>query len=382
MQNWSEQTLRNLLESLPDALVVIGSRGAIALVNEQTERLFGYKREELLGRPIEILIPERFRRDHVGLRDGYFVMPRSRAMGAKRELFGRRKDGTEFPVEISLSPLQTEQGPLATSVIRDISQRKRDEAKFRTLVENIPAVTFIAPLDESIPELYVSPQIEKLLGFSQKEWLEDPVLWYRQLHPQDRERWNCQFAPTCASGEAFRVGCIGSSPRTVGPSGSTARPAWCATRTARRRSCKAWHLTSPRSRRRRRRCEAQESLRRNNLELERRVAEQTEALAHSMTELQEKAGELENYADVTSRHDLKTPLGTTLTMWLEKLLPRSTWVRSIPRPTSGSIPPVPPTRNGWKAAHQENAGVLADGAAARYRKPQPVDCAAIAHRAA
>src|SRR6516162_1512181 len=104
----------------------------------------------------------------------------------------------------SLSPLPTEQGTLATSVIRDISQRKRDEAKFRTLIENIPAVTFIAPLDESLPELYVSPQIEALLGFSQKEWLDDPVLWHRQLHPDDRHRWHEEFARTCASGEPFR----------------------------------------------------------------------------------------------------------------------------------------------------------------------------------
>src|SRR5581483_3336186 len=102
------------------------------------------------------------------------------------------------------SPLLSAHGPLATAVIRDVSRRERDEAKFRTLVENIPAVTFFAPLDETAPELYVSPQIEALLGFSQREWVEDPVLWYRQLHPEDRPRWNGQFAPTCAAGTPFR----------------------------------------------------------------------------------------------------------------------------------------------------------------------------------
>lgn len=204
VHTWSEQSLRNLLETLPDAFVVIGGHGTIVLVNQQTERIFGYKRDEMLGRPIEMLIPERYRRGHVDRRNGYFEKPGSRPMGAKQDLFGRRKDGTEFPVEISLSPLVTEKGTFATSVIRDISQRKREEAKFRTLVENIPAVTFIAPLDESLPEIYVSPQIEEMLGFSQKEWMEDPVLWHRQLHPEDRERWNREFAPTCVSGQPFR----------------------------------------------------------------------------------------------------------------------------------------------------------------------------------
>ncbi len=200
----SEATYRALLEALPDALVVIDRDGTIVLVNQQTERLFGYRRDELLGHPIEILVPERHRLGHEEHRRRYFANPHVRPMGVTLELFGRRKDGSLFPVEISLSPIHTEQGTLATSTIRDVSQREREAAKFRTLIENIPAVIFIAPLDESIPELYVSPQIEQLLGFTQKEWIEDPVLWHRQLHPDDRERWNRQFAPTCVSGTTFR----------------------------------------------------------------------------------------------------------------------------------------------------------------------------------
>src|SRR5207237_6231468 len=78
------------------------------------------------------------------------------------------------------------------------------ELRYRTLVEQLPAVTFMASLDEGLHDLYVSPQIESLLGFSQKEWLENPVLWYTQLHPEDRDRWHLEFAQTCATGRPFR----------------------------------------------------------------------------------------------------------------------------------------------------------------------------------
>jgi PAS domain S-box-containing protein len=204
MRHWSEQTLRDLLESLPDAMVVVDDQGIIVLVNEQAERVFGYHRDELLGCSVEVLVPLPLRRGHVGHRARFFATPRRRPMGAGLVLFGRRKDGTEFPVEISLSPLHTEDGVFATTAIRDISQRQRDEARYRTLVEQLPAVTFMAALDGGISEMYVSPQIEVLLGFTQKEWLEDPILWYRQLHPNDRTRWHNEFARTCAAGVHFR----------------------------------------------------------------------------------------------------------------------------------------------------------------------------------
>jgi len=200
-----ESLFGSLPEALPDPLIVVNQDGAIVLTNMRTAEMFGYRPEELLGAPVELLMPLRFRPQHVGHRNSYFLAPRARPMGAGIKLFGLRKDGSEFPVEISLNPLPTPEGLVVVSTIRDISARVRLEARYRTLVEEIPAVTFMAALDEGVSELYVSPQIEKLLGFSQQEWLEDPLLWYRQLHPDDQTRWHTEFARTCATGGPFRA---------------------------------------------------------------------------------------------------------------------------------------------------------------------------------
>ncbi|MBV8425229.1 MAG: PAS domain-containing sensor histidine kinase [Candidatus Eremiobacteraeota bacterium] len=119
-----EETFRGLLESAPDAMVIVDAKGRITLVNAQTERLFGFDRRDLIGKPIEMLIPERFRGGHVAHRDNYAHDPHIRPMGAGLELFGRRKDGSEFPVGIMLSPINTMTGKLVVSAIRDITDVK------------------------------------------------------------------------------------------------------------------------------------------------------------------------------------------------------------------------------------------------------------------
>jgi PAS domain S-box-containing protein len=216
----SERQYRSLLEAAPDAMIVSDRYGDILLVNAETERMFGYARGELLGQPIDMLVPERFRGHHAGHRGSYTAQPRTRAMGEGRKLSGLRKDGSEFPVEISLSPIELPEGILITTAIRDISARLAAEAASRLTEERHRMAVEVAEMgtwtmDLASRDITWSDEFARLFGFGADETpTRDEIV--ARIHPEDVELLGAGIETTVTGGGTYTA-----EYRVVWPDGST-----------------------------------------------------------------------------------------------------------------------------------------------------------------
>jgi len=187
MKHLDDHRFAGLLEAAPDAMVCVDADGRIALVNAQTERLFGYGRDELVGQPVEMLVPDAVRESHPGHRAGYVADPAPRPMGAGMELAGRRRDGTTFPAEISLSAIDTELGILVSAAVRDVTARRlaaETAAQLASIIQSSHDAVIGKTLDQVITSW--NPGAERLYGYTAEEMIGRPI---EELIPAaDRER--------------------------------------------------------------------------------------------------------------------------------------------------------------------------------------------------
>jgi PAS domain S-box-containing protein len=167
------EQLAAIIDAAPTALIAVDRDGSIVLVNAQAERLFAYSREELLGETIDILLPLRFRAAHPRLRASFMNEPTARPMGEGRDLFGLRKDGSEFPIEIGLNPISSQAGTIVVSAIVDITERKRLEARFRATIEAAPIAMVM--VDRSGRILLVNVELERVFGYAREELLDREI---------------------------------------------------------------------------------------------------------------------------------------------------------------------------------------------------------------
>ena len=168
-----------LLDAAPDAVVLTDEDGRILLVNRQAERLFGWDRAELLGEPVEVLVPQGALARHPQERAGYVRRPRNRPMGEGRELAGRRKDGSEFPAEIWLSSVRTDQGTLVSAAVRDLTERRRTEERHQGLLDAAPDA--IVAVDQHGAIRLANRQAEALFGYPRDELLGQGIAEDRRV---------------------------------------------------------------------------------------------------------------------------------------------------------------------------------------------------------
>lgn len=187
-----EAKLRTVIESVPNGILMVDENGKITLCNTEAERMFGYARNELLNLPIETLVPKKIREKHPGYRDTFLHDPSKRQMGAGRDLTGIRKDGAEIPVEIGLNHIRTEEGSFVVASIVDITERKKQEEKFRTIVESVP--NGIIMVDQTGSITLSNSEAEKMFGYNRGELIGKKVeslvpMRYQMNHPKDRDRF-------------------------------------------------------------------------------------------------------------------------------------------------------------------------------------------------
>jgi PAS domain S-box-containing protein len=272
---------QRLFESAPDAILLVDPAGRIVRLNTQTESLFGYSRNELAGQAVDQLLPDRFRARHGRHLAGYFAAPRARPMGAGLELFGRRKDGREFPVDIMLSPLDTEEGMQALATIRDVSERKRAEEERDRFFVMARDLLCVAGFDGYFKRL--NPAWKQMLGYTDGELRAAPFLEF--VHPDDRERTAAESSGLAAGRES-----VSFVNRYRCKDGSYRRLLWNA------RSVVADRLIFASARDMTDQGRAEEEIRQLNADLQRRAAQ-----------LEAANRELEAFSYSVS-HDLRAPL--------------------------------------------------------------------------
>lgn len=187
-----DDLFRLALDLAPSAIVVVNESGRIVLVNRESEQLFGYNRDELVGQHVEMLVPERFRASHPGQRSKFLSAPESRSMGKGRDLHALRKDGIEVPVEIGLNPITTDDGPLIVTSVFDLTERKRAEARFQAAVESAPSGMLM--VDQAGTIVLVNREAERAFGYDRQELVGQPIERlvpgrFGPQHPGHRERY-------------------------------------------------------------------------------------------------------------------------------------------------------------------------------------------------